>query len=70
MEMAKATGTKPERCWCMDAVFSPAVIDKVPDAAMGKACVCANCADAGNWSAEIYFESELRFLAENEYGNN
>ena len=25
MEKAKATGTKPERCWCMDAVFTPDV---------------------------------------------
>jgi hypothetical protein len=24
MEKAKASGTKPERCWCMDAVFTPA----------------------------------------------
>ena len=48
MEKAKATGTKPERCWCMDAVFTPAVMDQVPDSAKGKACVCAKCAGAGN----------------------
>ena len=35
MEKAKATGTKPERCWCMDAVFTPALIDLVPDQAKG-----------------------------------
>jgi hypothetical protein len=45
MEKAKATGTKPERCWCMDAVFTPAVMDQVPDAAKGKACICAKCAE-------------------------
>ena len=44
MEKAKATGTKPERCWCMDAVFTPAVMGQVPDAARGKACICAKCA--------------------------
>jgi hypothetical protein len=44
MEKAKATGTKLVRCWCMDAVFTPAVMDLVPDASKGKACVCAKCA--------------------------
>jgi hypothetical protein len=48
MEKAKATGTKPERCWCMDAVFTPAVMDQVPDAAKGKACICAKCAEKLN----------------------
>lgn len=46
MEKAKVTGSKPERCWCMDAVFTPAVMDQVPDAAKGKACVCANCVES------------------------
>ncbi len=32
MEKAKATGIKAERCWCMDAVFSPSVMDQVPEA--------------------------------------
>jgi hypothetical protein len=44
MEIAKTTGKGPERCWCMDAVFTPAVMDQVPDSAKGKACVCAKCA--------------------------
>jgi hypothetical protein len=48
MEKAKATGTKPERCWCMDAVFTPAVMDQVPDAAKGKACICVKCAETLN----------------------
>ena len=48
MEKAKATGTKPERCWCMDAVFTPAVMDQVPAAAKGKACICAKCAETPN----------------------
>ena len=46
MEKAKLTDTKPERCWCFDAVFTPAVMDLVPDASKGKACVCAKCASA------------------------
>ena len=44
MENAKATGTNPERCWCMDAVFTPAVMDQVPEQARGKACICAKYA--------------------------
>ena len=59
MEKAKVTGSKPERCWCMDAVFTPEVMDLVPDQAKGKACVCAKCAGAGNLSSEIRFEPGL-----------
>jgi hypothetical protein len=44
MEKSKATGNQPERCWCMDAVFSATVMDQVPDDAKGKACICAKCA--------------------------
>lgn len=44
IEKAKATGTKSERCWCMDAVFTPAVMDQVPEQARGKVCICAKCA--------------------------
>ena len=47
MEMAKATGNIAEGCWCVDAVFSPAVMEQVPDSAKGKACICARCAAAG-----------------------
>jgi hypothetical protein len=43
MEKAKAASTKPERCWCIDAVFTPEVMDQVPEAAKGKACICAKC---------------------------
>ena len=43
-EKAKLPGIKPERCWCMDAVFTPDVMNQVPDAAKGKACICAKCA--------------------------
>ena len=43
MEKAKASVTQPERCWCMDAVFTTEVMDQVPDVAKGKACICAQC---------------------------
>ena len=44
MEMAKATGNIAEGCWCVDAVFSPAAMEQVPDSAKGKVCICARCA--------------------------
>jgi len=50
MEVAKASGTQPERCWCFDAVFADEVMDQVPDEAKGKACICAKCASATAWT--------------------
>jgi hypothetical protein len=44
MEIAKATGRPVERCWCVDAVFTPKVLKALPDDAKGKACICAKCA--------------------------
>ena len=48
MEIAKTTHAAPERCWCLDAVFSSELMDKVPEQAKGKACICANCAAASH----------------------
>ena len=45
MEVAKTTGKPLERCWCVDAVFTPELLESLPEAAKGKACVCAECAD-------------------------
>jgi len=45
MEKAKASGIKAERCWCMDAVFTHDVMDQVPEAGKGQACICAKCAE-------------------------
>jgi len=45
-EIAKATGTPPERCWCMTATFSPEVLDRVPVEAKNKACICSKCVSA------------------------
>jgi hypothetical protein len=47
MEIAKATGKPLERCWCVDAVFTPELLESLPEAAKGKACVCFNCASKG-----------------------
>jgi len=37
-------------CWCYAAAIPRAVLDRVPDAAKGVACVCRTCA-AGRTSA-------------------
>ena len=44
MEIAKTTGRPVEQCWCVDAVFTPELLAKVPQAAQGMACVCPVCA--------------------------
>ena len=44
MVIAKATGKPLERCWCVDAVFAPELLAKVPQAAQGMSCVCPVCA--------------------------
>jgi hypothetical protein len=44
MEIAKATGKPLERCWCVDAVFTPELLESLPEVAKGKACICAQCA--------------------------
>ena len=45
MEVAKATCKPLERCWCVDAVFTPELLESLHEAAKGKACVCADYAD-------------------------
>jgi hypothetical protein len=44
MEIARETGNPPERCWCMDAVFNPESLSRVPADAVDTACICARCA--------------------------
>ncbi|WP_353400235.1 cysteine-rich CWC family protein [Hydrogenophaga sp. 5NK40-0174] len=39
-------------CWCEEAVFSEALLDRVPPAAKGRACVCANCAGTGTLTTQ------------------
>jgi hypothetical protein len=34
-------------CWCFGAKISADVLERVPDAARGVACVCASCAAKG-----------------------
>lgn len=48
MEAARAGGTPPSACWCMQADFPPALRARVPEAARGRACICARCAAAAD----------------------
>jgi hypothetical protein len=34
-------------CWCFGATVSKDALERLPPAALGKACVCARCAAAG-----------------------
>ena len=42
-EIAKATGTSLEACWCVTATFSAELLDRVPEEAKNKACICEKC---------------------------
>ena len=48
MEIAKATGKPLERCWCVDTVFTPELLEWLPEATKGKACVCVACSSKAN----------------------
>ena len=43
--MTKA-GANQDQCWCVNAQFSPALLDQVPGWARDKVCICAQCAAA------------------------
>lgn len=30
-------------CWCFEAKIAPEVLERVPEEAKGKVCVCAKC---------------------------
>ncbi|MFM9990340.1 MAG: cysteine-rich CWC family protein [Burkholderiaceae bacterium] len=36
----------PEACWCMTASLSPQLLDRVPEEAQNKACICSKCASS------------------------
>ncbi len=45
-EISKATGRPQEPCWCMTADFSAELLDRVPEEAKNKACICETCVKA------------------------
>lgn len=46
MEMERETGQKQGPCWCVGATFSAELLQSVPSASAGLACICARCATA------------------------
>lgn len=46
MEVQAATGIQQPPCWCTQAQFSADLLNKIPEAARGVACLCAACAKA------------------------
>ena len=42
---SKVTGKPLKSCWCVDTVFTPKVLEALPEEAKGKACVCFKCAN-------------------------
>jgi len=40
------SGSFETTCWCQDATFSAALLDRVPESLRGVSCVCAACAAA------------------------
>jgi hypothetical protein len=43
MEIQRATGVKQAPCWCTSLTFSAELLDRLPEAARGQACICGNC---------------------------
>ena len=46
METERVTGIKQPPCWCAQAQFSAELLNKIPEAARGIACLCATCVQA------------------------
>jgi hypothetical protein len=46
MERERETGVTQPPCWCVSATFPPGLLDRLPEAARGRACLCANCVTA------------------------
>jgi len=42
--MESPPGPSPEPCWCNRIHFSAALLQSLPEAAKGKACICQACA--------------------------
>jgi hypothetical protein len=46
MEVERATGIAQPPCWCAQTQFSADLLNKIPEAARGVACLCAACVKA------------------------
>ncbi len=48
MEVAQATGVKQPPCWCSQVRFDATQLARIPEAARGKACLCAACVNSND----------------------
>ncbi|MDP3251008.1 MAG: cysteine-rich CWC family protein [Hydrogenophaga sp.] len=46
MEIERETGEAQPPCWCVSATFPPGLLDTLPEAARGQACLCSSCVAA------------------------
>jgi hypothetical protein len=46
MEIERATGQAQPPCWCTTASFPPDLLQRLPEAARGQACICPACVQA------------------------
>ncbi|MDR1967242.1 MAG: cysteine-rich CWC family protein [Burkholderiaceae bacterium] len=44
MTGAPAPGATRQPCWCAQTSFAPSLLERVPENARRKACICAACA--------------------------
>jgi hypothetical protein len=44
MQAERATGLPQPPCWCTKVEFDPRLLEQVPVAARGRACLCPDCA--------------------------
>jgi hypothetical protein len=44
MEVERAAGVAQPPCWCTQADFSQDLLEQLPAEALGRACICAACA--------------------------
>jgi hypothetical protein len=44
MEVERATGEVQPPCWCTEVDFDAALLDRVPEPARRRACICPACA--------------------------
>ena len=44
MQLEKDSGVKQPPCWCTTATFEQALLDRIPAASRGLACLCFACA--------------------------
>lgn len=46
MEQERSTGLPQGPCWCVTETFDPGLLDRLPEAARGQACICDACLQA------------------------